>query len=1078
MNDHRSSASPAEEPTIKGEADSHAGAAVEGPRSFGDYEQLVEIARGGMGVVFRAKQTSLNRLVALKMILAGGLAGPADLERFRREAEAAGNLDHPNIVPIYEVGEHQGQQYFSMKLVEGGNLTGRLAEFLRDPRAAVRLVATVARAVHHAHQRGVLHRDLKPGNVLLDAEGQPHVTDFGLAKWVKGDAGLTQSGAIVGTPGYMAPEQAAAAKVLTTAVDVYSLGAILYELLTGRPPFVGETALETVMQVIDREPTSPRSLDARIDRDLETVVLKCLEKDPQRRYGSAEALAEDLDRWLRGEPVQARPVGGWERLRRWCGRNPALTALTIATCLALIAGIAVSSYFAIEANGEARAARNAEKTADEERNRARQQQQVAVTNERQARNHLYLSNMMQAGMAWRLARVERVRELLAAQLPERIEGGHDFRHFEWYYLDRLCHSELRSLSGHRGTVSAVAWSPDGQWIASGGGRMGAGEVTLSEAITGFFFNLPDHKEQVQSVVFSADGKYLASVEWPHYENGRMRGTCRIWDTATRKLLATLDGYGCAAFSPDGRQVAVGARGDRGRLVVVWDWTTGKEVGSVPENAGGYLLLHSVAFSPDGNRLALGGDAFTGLLGAKLSTVRVWDLPAGTLAQKFVHDGGVDAVAYSPDGQRLASAGGDGKIHLWDLATHKEIRALAGHSHRVSSVVYSLNGKLLVSGSEDGTLRIWDAVRGEQLNVIRGHGNMASGVAISPDNRAVVSGSPDGTVKVWDTLKNQEGLRLSAWASALAFHPDGRRLATVDRTVGVRIWDCATGERRSEGLPPAVWGTTLAATYSRDGEQLIRVNQSLLGQNVALTIHSATTGKLSASIPLHVAFSLQSAPLLAVDPSSDRIAMTTLNEVQVWDLKAKQKVFSWAWDDRATRFRCLTFSPDGRWLAAASWNSKTIKLWDTIAGKEGRVFADLGPIAALQFLPDSKQLAVVVSNRLILLSPVMGDSREFNLAPLDFAAVSPDGRRLATVDSEGTMLLWDTATGQQLLSLSTPMARVDAITFSPNNRRLVVAGVESKFPPGFSGRFDFVTSAVWVWNATSPDEARQPVAPGR
>ena len=301
-----------------------------------------------MGVVYKARQVSLNRLVAVKMILGGSFAGDLTVQRFRREAEAAANLDHPNIVPIHEVGEHQGQQYFSMKLIEGPSLAQRLKG--RSPacgigkaeqQEAAKLLATVARAVHHAHERGILHRDLKPGNILLDAAGAPHVTDFGLARRIDGDSRLTQSNAIVGTPSYMAPEQAAGKKDLTTRADVYSLGAILYEQLTGRPPFQAETPLDTILQVVEHEPVAPRTLNPQLDADLEAICLKCLAKEPHERYESAAALGEDLERWLGGEPVRARRHTIRSRVWRWLGRpermrDAGIAAILLAAFLAIV----------------------------------------------------------------------------------------------------------------------------------------------------------------------------------------------------------------------------------------------------------------------------------------------------------------------------------------------------------------------------------------------------------------------------------------------------------------------------------------------------------------------------------------------------------------------------------------------------------------------------------------------------------------------------------------------------------------------------------------------------------------------
>jgi tRNA A-37 threonylcarbamoyl transferase component Bud32 len=329
-----------ETPTVVHGAETQQGPSLGTVRYIGDYELPAEIARGGMGVVYKARQISLNRDVAVKMILAGQLASALDVARFRAEAEAVAALDHPNILPIYEVGEHDGQHYFSMKLIAGGSLADRVEKLRQQPREVARVIAAVSRAVHFAHQRGVLHRDLKPSNVLLDERGEPFVVDFGLAKKMAADGSLTQSGAIVGTPAYMAPEQARAEKGLTTAIDVYALGAILYECLTGRPPFVAATAWEVVRQVVDKEPDPPRQLNPQVDRDLERICLKCLAKEPAGRYDSAAALADDLERWLRGEPVHARPVTALARLNKWVQRQPAVAGLLGISVLATVTTLA------------------------------------------------------------------------------------------------------------------------------------------------------------------------------------------------------------------------------------------------------------------------------------------------------------------------------------------------------------------------------------------------------------------------------------------------------------------------------------------------------------------------------------------------------------------------------------------------------------------------------------------------------------------------------------------------------------------------------------------------------------------
>src|SRR5204862_7782959 len=308
---------------------------------LGDYELLEEVGRGGQGVVFRARQKSLNRTVALKVISLGQWASKVHLKRFRREAEAAASLDHPGIVPIYEVGERDGSCYFSMKFVEGGQLDEVARREPMPIRRAVELIAKVARTVHYAHEHGILHRDIKPGNILLDANGEPHLTDFGLARLVESESSVTQTLDVLGTPSYMAPEQAMGNNAaVSSATYVYGLGAVLYQLLTGHPPFSGGTTYETIKLVLDTEPRRPRLLNPKIDRELSTICLKCLEKDPKRRYASALSLAEDLEHWLKHEPILARGTGLFTRGRKWVRRNPS-TAVLITLLVALAAGSGV-----------------------------------------------------------------------------------------------------------------------------------------------------------------------------------------------------------------------------------------------------------------------------------------------------------------------------------------------------------------------------------------------------------------------------------------------------------------------------------------------------------------------------------------------------------------------------------------------------------------------------------------------------------------------------------------------------------------------------------------------------------------
>jgi eukaryotic-like serine/threonine-protein kinase len=407
-------------------------------RYFGDYELLEEIARGGMGVVYKARQVSLNRVVALKMILAAELASEADVKRFRTEAEAAANLQHPNIVAIHEVGEHEGRHYFSMDYVAGTSLAALVRQNpLPAPRAA-RYVQIIADAIRHAHQQGILHRDLKPSNVLIDANDQPRVTDFGLAKRITGGSELTGTGQILGSPSYMPPEQAGARRgAVGPASDVYSLGAVLYELLTGRPPFQAETPLDTLMQVLETEPVSPRLLNPKLPRDLETITLKCLRKEPSGRYGSAAALAEDLKRWQEGKPIRARPVGFGEHAWKWAQRRPAVAALVVIVPFALLALVALlvsRSYTNTlkDANarlelaiGEAEAAKQAEagqRIQAEDARKAEEKQRIQTANALEGVEHYrYFNLIVLAEREYRSGDLSRADELLN-DCPETLRG--------------------------------------------------------------------------------------------------------------------------------------------------------------------------------------------------------------------------------------------------------------------------------------------------------------------------------------------------------------------------------------------------------------------------------------------------------------------------------------------------------------------------------------------------------------------------------------------------------------------------------------------------------------------------------
>jgi WD40 repeat protein/predicted Ser/Thr protein kinase len=970
---------------------------------FGDYEVLGELGRGGMGVVYKARQRTLKRLVALKMILAGRLAGPEQVKRFRREARVVAQLDHTNIVPVYEVGEHDGQHYFSMKLIEGSSLSRDLAHYRRHHKAAAFLVARVARAVHCAHQRGVLHRDLKPGNVLLDARKQPHVTDFGLAQWQGESGSLSPEGAVIGTAGYMAPEQAAGRRRLTPAADVYGLGAILYEMLTGRPPFQGATVMETLWQVLDRAPVPPRQLNPAVPRDLETICLCCLDKRPSARYASAEALAEDLENWVEGRPIQVRRVGRVERAWLWCRRKPILASLSATAALLLVL---VAVLIPINLIGAAQRAK-AENEANEQKEKARQEQD-------KKRKQEYLRDMRAANLAWNVNDFAEVRRQLEKYRPVTNEET-DFRSWEWYLFDAGTRGLLAALPVPAGRVTHLSWGPDGQRLAWGEGS----SVRVRGAAPGN--ELRELNAWVSSSrpppLWAPDGRRLAT---PGPIDKGLGGNVLVWDTTTGKTLYSLtDAPGWFAWSPDGRSLATSGSVGNKVLVRLWDSATGKEKAALP----GTEEANKIWWSADSRRLAT-------LAGAWL---KVWDVDHDQRKELFTlakpPGSAWDQAAWAPDGKRLA--------------------VLDNHQNPASgkiTFVDAASGKVLGKSPEIENFKAWKwGPDGQRLAVVGAH--------------FAGSGGPH-FVRVLDAT-GQQLFKLRPEFQAVAWSTDGRRLlAQLPHAPEVLAWNATTGEMvaaqaddrgtldRASFLPaagnPYASNPLLKTTqhHSPNGRRLAEVLNEPPGYppppgpRPLLCVWDMTQGKRA--VP-YLRWPVTRQRPSFEDPDGTLLAVPQDGTVRD------------AWTGRivhvlggiSRRVAGAAFSPDGRWLVTThSGRLPAVRVWNATTGEE---VVSLPGVTGVSWGPEGRSFAFVDGAAVKVWDPARGKEvqslRRGGDGAAHLLAWSPDGKRLfeRTVGQEdGERIdVWDLSSGNRLDSCVHRITHFGEyqVSWGPDSRRI-------------------------------------------